>query len=888
MELLRTKLVYYIDRVKEEGLFMLQRYRRMWYSPAQRSTLLLYLSAGLFVGIILLFLLTTVVFAVFSIGLPDPNKVVRREGFATIIYDRNGKVLYDLYDKENRIPQDLGSIPKYLQEATVAIEDKNFYHHEGFSLEGMARSAVYIAIGRGLQSGSTLTQQLVKNVLLSPEQSVFRKIREVILAYQIEKKFSKDQILQMYLNEAPYGGAYYGVESASRGYFGKDVKDLNLVESAILAGLPQSPSVYSPTGSHQKAYVDRTKDVLRRMREDGYISAQQEADAGKQLPDVQFASVSATIKAPHFVFFVKDQLVKQFGEQMVEAGGLRVTTTLDLELEQQAEQITHDEVLKLKAAKASNGAVVALNPKTGEILAMVGSYDYFDKDFGSYNVATALRQPGSSGKPFIYATAFEKGYTAATLITDAKTDYPSGDPLHPTYTPENYDGKYRGPTQLRFTLGNSINTAAVKMTALVGLPDIMQTGYNAGISTWQPTAENMKNVGLSLALGGREVRLLELTSAYGSFATGGTHFDPISILKVTDSGGKTLFENRSVSGKKVFSPEISFLISHILSDNHAREAVFGPTNWLQVSGHTVAVKTGTTDQKRDNWTVGYTPSVAVGVWVGNNDNSIMSPTIASGVTGATPIWNKIIKAALKNQPDESFVKPDNVVAVQVDAFSGGLPHGSDPVRSEYFLKGTEPVSLSPVWRTLKISRVNGKLANDIEVKSGNYDSKEFIVISENDPVSSDGKNRWQDAINAWIEANHKNDSLWHPPTDKSDANLNTVYVNIDSPHDHDQINNNNVEIKAKAVAARDIVKMTIQVDGSEKVNKSTNNLDETVNMGTGAHAIKVTAVDAGGNSGDGTIKIGVNVPWNYSAPTPTPSPTASGAAVPIFLVFNRF
>lgn len=841
----------------------------MWYSPSGRVRLLSTLSAAVFVGIIALFLLTTVVFAVFSFDLPDPNKVIRREGLSTVISDRNGKVLYDVYQKENRIPLELKEVPKYLQEATIAVEDKDFYRHQGFSLTGIIRSLWRIVTLQGLAGGSTLTQQLVKNVLLSPERTIFRKIKEVILANQIEKKFTKDQILQMYLNEAPYGGAAYGVESAAKTYFGKSAKDLNLVESAILAGFPQAPSTYSPTGSHPKAYIDRTKNVLRRMREDGYITAQQEVDAGKQLANVQFASISAAIRAPHFVFFVKDQLVARFGEQMVESGGLRVTTTLDWDLEEEAEKIVNEEINKIKPLKVGNGAAVVLSAKTGEILSMVGSYDFFDKDYGSFNVATSLRQPGSAGKPFIYATAFAKGYAPATMLLDAKTSYPTGDPdpKKKDYTPENYDNKYRGPTQLRFALGNSINTVAVKLTALTGLKEIMQNGYNAGISTWEPTDENIANVGLSLALGGREVKLLELTSAYAAFATGGLKVEPVAILKVTNSKGNKLYEYRPVTGKRVFSREVSFLVSHILSDNNARKEVFGEVNSLQIPGHTVAAKTGTTDKKRDNWTIGFDPNIAVGVWVGNNDNAAMAPAITSGVTGAAPIWNQITKFALKNFPNTDFQKPDKVSALTVDALGGGLPHDSDPTRSEYFLSGTEPVALSPIYKKLKISKANGKLANDLEIKTGDYEERKFIVISETDPVSEKGVNRWQEAIDAWIVEFKKDDPEYNPPKDKSDANTNSVTVKLSSPNDHERINSNNVPIKAKAYAVRDIVKFTVIVDGTERINKASDTLDEILNLATGKHNLKFSAVDSGGNSGGAEVNIGVNVPWDYASPS---------------------
>ncbi|MEK7127296.1 MAG: PBP1A family penicillin-binding protein [Patescibacteria group bacterium] len=851
------------------------------FTRIQKTKLLTYLAVGSLVGVIGFSILTTIVFAVFSFGLPDPSKVIRRDGFSTIIYDKGGKTLYDVYQDANRIPLDIKSIPKTLQEATVSIEDKDFYKHSGYDLLGIIRAIRNSVLRGGIAGGgSTITQQVVKNTLLSREQTASRKIRELILANQIETKYSKEQILQMYLNEAPYGGSLYGAESAAQKFFGKSVKDLTLLESAILAGLPQSPTSYYPFGSNPKAYVERTKNVLRRMREDGYINYQQETDSIKQLTTFQFASASAGIKAPHFVFYVKDQLVKMFGEDTVEGGGLRVTTTLDLDWQEATEKIVNEEIIKLKKAKVGNGAAVVLDPKTGEIKAMVGSYDYFDKDYGSYNVATALRQPGSSGKPFVYATALSKGYTASSMLMDVKTSYPSNDPKNPIYTPENYNLKYAGPIQLRFALGNSINTIAVKLTALSGVKDIMQNGFNAGLSTWEPTTENMKNVGLSLALGGREVRLLELTGAYGAFANGGLKVDPLSILKVTDAKGKVLYEYKPVTEPRVFSPEVSFIVSHILSDDNARKDVFGANSLLVVPSHTVAVKTGTTDQKRDNWTLGYTPGVVVGVWVGNNDNTIMSPTITSGVTGAAPIWNRIMKTILVKTPNEEFIKPDSVVAMPVDTLGGGLPHGNDGIRSEYFTKGTEPISQSSIFKSLKVSKSNGKLANDMEIKSGDYDSKEFVVIEEQEPLVWVGLpiydkekniNHWQDAINKWLADNKKGDAKWNPPTDKSDAKQNDVVVNVESPKDQQRIDSNSIAIKAKAFSARDIVQFVLEVDGSEKINKAVNSLDETLSLSNGSHELKFKAVDSGGNAGGATIKIGINAAWD-STPTPTPTP----------------
>ncbi|MBI5465106.1 transglycosylase domain-containing protein, partial [Candidatus Gottesmanbacteria bacterium] len=646
-------------------IFKQRQFRRLYrpsYSSMSRAKLYSTLATVILVGIVLFVLGTTILFAWYAKDLPRPDTVVRREGFSTIIYDRNGEVLYDVFSDKNRIPVEIKDVPSYLRQATISIEDKTFYSHQGFDPLGYLRALKQIVVYHNLAGGSTLTQQLVKNVLLTGERTLPRKIKEFILAVQIEKKYSKDEILQMYLNEAPYGGTAWGVESATELYFSKHAKDLTLTESAFLSGLPQLPSVYSPYGSDPKAYVWRTQQVLRRMREDGYITKDQEKLSNAELPNLKFSQGGGTnIKAPHFVMYVKQKLVEQFGEQMVANGGLRVTTTLDLKLQEEAEKIVKEEAEKIAPYKASNAAAAVLNPQTGEILAMVGSKDYFDKTIdGNVNVTTSLRQPGSAGKPLIYALGFKNGYTPGSLLMDVKTDFPSGDPLHPLYTPENYDGKFHGAVQIRFTLGNSINIPAVKMVGLLGVKNVMEMGYEMGLSTWQPTEENMKKVGLSLALGGREVSLLELASAYGVFATGGVFHDSVAITRVATTTGKSLYEYRQTDGKKILTPDVTFLISHILSDNNARTMEFGPNSYLVVPGKTVSVKTGTTDQKRDNWTFGYTPSVVVGVWVGNNDNSPMNPVITSGVTGAAPIWNRLMKLALKDKKDQNITKPDNV------------------------------------------------------------------------------------------------------------------------------------------------------------------------------------------------------------------------------------
>ncbi|MEK7572962.1 MAG: transglycosylase domain-containing protein [Patescibacteria group bacterium] len=714
-------------------------------------------------------LLTIVLFLWYGRDLPTPGKLSDAQlSNSTRIYDRNGKLLYSVFQEENRTYVKLTDIPENLRNATIAIEDKDFYKNQGFSVWGYVRVLRDVVLLRGLTGGSTITQQLVKTVLLSSERTLPRKIKELMLSIQVSQKYSKDQILEMYLNDVPYGGANIGVEAASQSYFGKDVKDLNIAESAFLAGLPQAPSIYSPY-SGNKYYVGRTEAVLKQMTEEKYITKDQSEQALKEIENKKFTQRDESIKAPHFVIYVKQLLAKQFGESAVDQGGLQVTTTLDYDIEKEAEKIVKEEIDKLKGYKVGNGAAVVMDPKTGEILSMVGSRDYFDTDKeGNFNTALARRQPGSSLKPIIYATAFEKGYTPSTLLMDLKTDFPTDDPKLPIYTPVNYDGKYRGPMQVRFALGNSLNVPAVKMLAKVGIKDVMQKGYSMGINNWQPTAENLRSVGLSLVLGGRETTLLDEVTAYSVFANKGVKHDPVAILKVTDSKGHKLFEHKKKDGEKVLSEGVAFLISHILLDNNARSIIFGPSSWLNVSGKTVSVKTGTTDQKRDNWTVGYTPSYAVGVWVGNNDNTAMNAAIASGVTGASPIWNRIMRLALKDKKDEQPQKPDSVVALQIDGLGGGLPFGGQPGRSEYFVKGTEPTGPGPIYQKVKLSRHdNGKLASPWEIENREYDTKDYIVFQESDPVSADGKNRWQDAINAWLSGQFAGDDKYHPPTETS-------------------------------------------------------------------------------------------------------------------------
>ena len=708
-----------------------------------------------FFGLLALVILTPVLFFFFCRDLPTPGKLVdSKYKDASGIYDKKGVLLYSVYTDVNRTYVNLDNISPLLQKATIAIEDKDFYTNQGFSPIAYLRVVKNALLGNGLAGGSTITQQLVKNVLLTNERSLPRKIKELILAIQVDKKYTKNQILEMYLNNIPYGGPAVGIEAASETYFGKKAKDLNLGEAAFLAGLPQLPSLYTPF-SGEKYYINRTDAVLSRMLADKVITKAQKDAALKQITNYQFVQKGGSIKAPYFVMYVRALLQQQFGDQL-NLGGLKIETTLDYSIEEKVETIVKEQLAKLKGYNVGNGAAMVTDPKTGAILAMAGGKDYFGDSEPegctpgkncvfepNVNLSTSERQPGSSMKPVVYAAAFEKGLNPATMLMDVKTDFPSGDPSNPTYSPVNYDGKYNGPVQLRFALGNSLNVPAVKVLAMVGIKQAMQKAYDMGINEWEPTNTNVANVGLSLVLGGRETTLYNEMEAYGTFANAGVKHDLFAISKVTDSKGNVLFEAKPSQGRKALSPEISYLISHMLLDNNARTMAFGTNSYLVISGKTVSVKTGTTDEKRDNWTYGYTPSYVVGVWVGNNNREPMNQKIASGVTGASPIWHEIMTAILKGKPDEAPVKPDNVVAMQVDSFVGGLPHGGMGTRSEYFVKGTEPTSESPVYKA--------------------KDGKNYFVFKESDPVSTDGVNRWQQGIDAWIEQNHKGEDTYHPP-----------------------------------------------------------------------------------------------------------------------------
>lgn len=666
-----------------------------------------------FIGFIYFFLLK---------DLPSPDKLSFGDiSLSTKIYDRHGTLLFDIFADENRTYVPLTEIPKYLQEATISVEDKNFYHHGGINpIGGVLRAMLAIVTRRQLQGGSTITQQLVKTALLTPDRTVRRKLREIILAILVETKYSKDKILELYLNQVPYGGTAWGVEAAAEKYFGKTTKDLNLAECSLLAGLPQAPSYYSPLGAHPELAKQRQKEVLRRMVEDGYITQEQSDQAYNS--ELSFKPTS-NIKAPHFVMYVKQLLVDKYGEALVEKGGLHVTTTLDLPLQEYAEATVAAEVAGLQKLHVTNAASLITKPSTGEILAMVGSADYFATPSGNFNVTTALRQPGSSIKPINYAIGIEKHLvTPATTFLDVPTCF-ANEIGKPPYCPKNYDGQFHGPVQLRFALGNSLNIPAVKMLRLNTVTDMVASASAFGLGT----INDASRYGLSLTLGGGEVRMVDMAEAFGVFANGGIRKDLIAVLKVTDRNGQTLEEYNDenvnkdppshlfIKGEQVVSPETAYLISHILLDNNARSMAFGAGSALVIPGKTVSVKTGTTDDLRDNWTIGFTPSYLIATWVGNNDFSAMNPALVSGVTGAAPIWHKLMAKLLDGKPDEWPKQPDGVVGHEVCSISGLLPPHDDgdkgcQTRFEYFIKGTVPKERENLKQSVSIDKDTQDLA----------------------------------------------------------------------------------------------------------------------------------------------------------------------------------
>ena len=818
------------------------------------------------IGIALAGVFSIVLLAWVAKDLPNPNRIIDRTlALSTKIYDRTGEeLLYDVHGAEKRTFISLTDVPKHLKDATLTAEDRKFYEHQGISLTGIVRSFIKNLTTGSKTGGSTLTQQLVKNAILSPEKKYIRKIKEIILSYQIEKKFSKDEILQLYFNEIPYGSVAYGAEAAAQTYFGKSVKKINLAEAAILAALPQAPTYYSPYGNNTDALFIRQHWILDSMAELGYIT-KEDAEFAKQ-EKIEFKERAENITAPHFVMFVKEYLTEKYGELTVEQGGLQVITTLDLYKQKIAEDIIKEQAEKnAKNYNANNAALVALDPKTGQVLALVGSKNYFadpepkdclpGKDCvfdPQVNATLRPRQPGSSFKPVVYAASFIKGYTPETVLYDVVTSFLNYDLKN--YEPKNYDLKEHGPVTIAKALAGSLNIPAVKAIYLTGVDNVIDLAEKLGYST----LGDRSRFGLSLVLGGGEVKLLEHANAFAVFGREGEYHPPVGILEVKDKDGNILEEYKKTE-KKVLATQIARQINKLLSDNDARAYIFGQNNYLNLGERPVAAKTGTTNDYRDAWTIGYTPSLAVGVWVGNNNNAEMKRG-ADGSVVAAPIWHAFMSRVLGETPVETFKEPE---PTQTDK----------PVLNGSIAQGIK----------VKIDKTTGKLATNLTPES-QIEEKTFLqahsilhYINKDDPQGSTSPDReseqyqrWEAAVQRWAQEN--NIISQEPPTEYDDIHTtaNKPTIVITSPNQNQTITSRDFSAQVSASAPRGVKRVEYYLENQLLKNIASppfnlNVLIEDPSIGSGFYTLKAIAYDDIDNNGSASIELNFQLP---AAPSP--------------------
>lgn len=638
-----------------------RKYRRKTYQKNKKGLRAIFLLRAVGFGSLFLIVLVLSLFLYYAKDLPRPEKFTERAlAQSTKIFDRSGHILlYEIYGEEKRTFKPLSEMPEYLVQAVIATEDINFYKHFGIDFKSMLRSAlINLKIGRPVYGGSTISQQLIRSTFLTLEKTPKRKIREIILTLELERRYSKDQILEWYLNQVPFGQNSYGVEAASQTYFQKSVSEISLAESATLAALIRSPSYLSPYGEHKEELLERKNMILDRMVRAGFESEEMSQKTKEE--ELHFTEILRPINAPHFTLWVRDYLQIKYGDAFLREKGLKVYTSLDWELQELAEKAVSDVAERNTAFKAHNAALVAINPQSGEVLAMVGSKNWFGDPypenclpgknclFEPYpNVALSSRQPGSAFKPFVYVTAFQKGYDENYVVVDEETNFGlwGGKP----YIPQNYDGRFRGPVNLRQALAQSLNVPSVKVLAdLAGLEDSIQTAKSFGITT---LTNPPSFYGLAIVLGGGEVKLLDMVSAYGVFATEGMYVPPVSILKIEDSQGNVIEENKKTP-RRVIEREPARLITNVLSDNEARAPIFGTKSPMHFENYQVAAKTGTTEDFKDGWILGYESSIVAGAWVGNNDNTPMSRE--PGIVLAGPIWRTFMEGALAKYSKEIF------------------------------------------------------------------------------------------------------------------------------------------------------------------------------------------------------------------------------------------
>jgi len=818
---------------------------------------------------IVLFLIGTIglvgAFAWYSRDLPDPNKIIDRNvAQSTKIYDRTGEhLLYEIHGNQRRTLVELKDIPTYAIEATIAIEDKTFYSHQGFNLPRIFKAVmVDLITGTKAQGGSTLTQQFVKNAILTNEKAISRKIKELVLSYQIEQKFSKDDILKLYFNEIPYGSTAYGIESASGIYFGKSAKDLTLAEAAILAALPQAPSYFSPYGPQKDALIKRQHLVLRLMREQGYITNDQEKQAASE--KIAFKTRREDITAPHFVFMIKAQLAEKYGDRLVEQGGLKITTTLDWDKQNLAQQ-TVDELTPQLAEKygANNTGLVTIDVTSGDVLALIGSKDFFDDTIdGQVNIATASLQPGSSFKPFVYAQAFTKGYNPQTVLIDAETSFSTGGT---DYRPRNYDGKEYGPVSIRQALAGSLNIPAVQVLYLAGVKNVITLAQNLGYTT----LNDPDRYGLSLVLGGGEVRLIEHTNGFVALARDGVAQPYYTILKVEDSKGTILEEKGSPKQQRVLDKQVVRQITSILTDNDARSYVFGANNYLTLSGRPVAAKTGTTNDYRDSWLLGYTPQLATGVWVGNTDHSPMNK--GTGANAAGPIWQRYMNRILQAYPSVGFPAPDPITCDKIMVC--GQPYREKVVRMDSLTNQPATANTPPE----QIREQNFKELHSI-----------LFYVDKNNPLDPsypsdpnvDPQYRlWEAATTRWGSANDfvtsipGDDAQFHGPE-------NIPTISWTQPSQGQAITTPELSLSVDAQAKRGIIKIDYYLDNQYLGTANTTPYNLTVPIQSswknGQYTLRAVAYDDVGNTQSANITITLNVAktqLNYKLLWLTPEPS---------------
>ncbi len=844
-----------------------------------------------------------ILFIYYAKDLPDPNKLLSVQiPQSTKIYARDGSLLYEVHGEYKRTLIPFSDMNDNIKHATIAIEDKNFYNEGGIDLKGMLRAAIVDIFHAHLsQGGSTITQEFVRNAILTRTKSISRKIKEVILSIEINQKFSKNDILKMYLNEIPYGRNAYGIEAAAQTYFGIHAKDLDLAQAAYLAALPQAPSYY---GLHRQELDDRKNIVLQQMLNQGYITQAQYSQAKSE--NVVFQKTSDLLKAPHFVMYIEDYLANKYGEQTLETGGLQVYTTLDPRLQSIAEKAVKDGAERnAKIYNGNNAALVAIDPKTGQILAMVGSKDYFANPTPTgckpgvnctfepdVNVATSLRQPGSSAKPYVYATAFKQqfGFSPASLFFDVVTDF--GKFGGQDYIPHDYDMRERGPVSLRQALAGSLNIPSVKLLDLVGVNNAVQTMHDFGITA------PLQNCGLSLVLGGCEVTLLDHVSGYATLASEGVHHPETGILKILDSTGNVL-EQYQDHPQTVLDPQAAYEIISILTDNNARAFIFGAHSPLYLPDHTTAAKTGTTQNYRDGWTLGFTPSLAAGVWVGNNDGSLLRQG-ADGVVVAGPIWHNFMEQALQGTPDEQFPVPQGIQNVTVDTVSGLLPNPYTPTtKQEVFASYSVPTQYDNVHVVVKIDKTTGlpptQFSNPADIVT-----KMYTVFHSRKPDNAN----WEGPVEAWAIAhgyqypppgavlengeggssvssggpgsnsgNNTGTSSNNSPTGGTSGGTpnetpgqtinvgNPPTVSILSPTDGSTVSSMPITIQASAVpdAGNQITRVDLLVDGTfiQSVSSAPYTFTYNNTLSPGAHVFAIHAVDDKNNTADTSITLNI-------------------------------